>query len=71
LRFGKKYCSTLTLELEGTMNRIAEKRSLDGYDAFLIYILKLLVMPNHQDPQTDRDQALGMLAEHMLDAQNA
>jgi hypothetical protein len=51
----------LTLELKSTMKKIAEGRQRDRYDYFLLEQLQLLVLPNPDNPQVDREKALAMV----------
>src|SRR5258705_2381257 len=50
----------LTVELKPTMNKVRENRPRNGYDRFLIDVLQLLVLPNPDDPQGDRDKVVAM-----------
>jgi hypothetical protein len=51
----------LTLKLESTMKKITKGRESDRYDQFLLEQLRLLVLPNPENPQADREKALAMV----------
>jgi len=51
----------LTIELESTMKKTAKGRKRDRYDYFLLEQLQLLVLPNPDNPQGDREKALAMV----------
>jgi len=53
----------LTIEIESTLKKTREKHPLTGYDRFLIDLLRLLVLPNPLDPQSDRDKAIARLVD--------
>jgi hypothetical protein len=53
----------LTIEIESTVNKIRDKKPLNSYDRLLVDILRLLELPNPQDPKANRDMALARLVE--------
>ncbi len=53
----------LTVELESTLNKSRHNRALSGYDQFLMDLLQLLVLPNPDDPQGDRNKAVATCCE--------
>ena len=52
----------VTIDLEPTMKKNRAKNPLDSADRLLLGVLRLLVLPNPQYPQVDRDKALAILA---------
>src|SRR5262249_8657334 len=64
LEFWEQVLVDLTLELGSTMKKVAHRRELKQYDHFLIEQLRLLVLPNPDDPEADREKALAMVGLH-------